>query len=170
MKRSTLLKRVLLLATLLALPVLAQAQQTTVILVRHAEKVDGPGDVLLTEAGKARARRLADLLSAANISAVYSTPYHRTRDTAQPLARTLGLTVIETPASGATFAQGVAERILRDHKGRTVLVVGHSNTTPDVVKALGASAVPAIADSEYDNLYVVNIDADGKAALIRAKY
>ena len=148
----------------------AEAQQTTVILVRHAERVDASTDAL-NEAGKARARRLVDLLSAAGITAVYSTPFVRTRDTAQPLAQSLGLSLIETAApAGASFAQSVAQQVLRDHKGRTVLVVGHSNTTPEVIKALGAPAVPAIPDGEYDNLYVVQVDANGKATLIRAKY
>jgi broad specificity phosphatase PhoE len=161
----------LLLAGVLCAPALLSAQQTTVILVRHAEKVDGAGDVALTDAGKARAARLADLLRNAGVSAIYSTPYARTKDTAQPIAQALGLEVTVTPApAGAAFAQSVAERILRENKGKTVLVVGHSNTTPDVVKALGAPAVPPIPDSEYDNLFVVQIDAGGKATVIRAKY
>src|SRR5688500_8983040 len=85
----------------LVLPVVAAAQETTVILVRHAEKADGPGDVALTEAGVARAMRLADVLKGAGIHAVYSTPYKRTTDTATPVAKALGLEVVLTPASAA---------------------------------------------------------------------
>ncbi len=151
-----------------ALPMLVAAQQTTVILVRHAEKADGPGDVALTGAGAARALRLADLLQNAGISVVYSTPYKRTTDTATPIAKALGLEVVHTPVN-ASYAQSMAERILKEQRGKTVLVVGHSNTTPDVAKAFGVT-VPSIPDSEYDNLLVVQIAADGKATVIRAKY
>ena len=158
----------MLLSVVLAIPLGVSAQQTTVILVRHAEKVDGPGDVALTEAGNARAARLADLLKNAGLSAVYSTPYKRTLDTAGPIAKALGLEVIQTPAAG-NYAQSTADRILKEQRGKTVLVVGHSNTTPDLAKALGVT-VPAIADPEYDNLIVVQIAADGKASVIRAKY
>ena len=158
----------MLLAVALAIPLGIPAQQTTVILVRHAEKVDGPGDVALTDAGNARAARLADLLKNAGLSAVYSTPYKRTLETAAPIAKALGLEVIQTPAAG-TYAQSTADRILKEQRGKTVLVVGHSNTTPDLAKALGVT-VPAISDPEYDNLFVVQIAADGKASVIRAKY
>ena len=161
----------LLLCLAMAAPATTAAQQTTVILVRHAEKMDGSGDVALTDQGKARAARLAELLRHAGISAVYSTPFERTRGTAQPIAQALGLDIIATPiSSAAAYAPGLAQQILRDFNGKTVLVVGHSNTTPDVVRALGAPPVPAIPDQEYDNLYVVLIDAGGKAQLIRAKY
>jgi broad specificity phosphatase PhoE len=165
------MKRIaLLVLTIIALtvPVGISAQQTTVILVRHAEKVDGPGDVALTEAGNARAVRLTEFLKSAGITAVYSTPYKRTLETAGPIAKALGLEVLQTPAN-STYAQSTAERVLKEQRGKTVLVVGHSNTTPDLAKALGVT-VPAISDPEYDNLYVVQIAADGKATVIRAKY
>jgi broad specificity phosphatase PhoE len=149
----------------------ASAQQTTVILVRHAEKAEGAGDVALTDAGRARAARLAELLKHAGISAVLSTPFLRTKDTALPTAQALGIEVTLTaPPAGAAFGQEIAQRIMREYKGRSVLVVGHSNTTPEVIQSLGAPAVPAIADGEYDNLYVVQIEAGGRAHLIRAKY
>lgn len=167
------MKRVRFLVLMLGLmvaPALAAAQQTTVILVRHAERVAGPGDVALTDAGKARAARLADLLRDSGINAIFSTPYNRTKDTAQPTSQLLGIPVLNTNAPGAAFAPELARKILSDHKGQTVLVVGHSNTTPDVIKALGAAPVPAIPDPEYDNLFVVRVDAGGNATVIRAKY
>ncbi len=161
-----------LLLVLLLLPMAGCAERTTVILVRHAEKVAGSGDVALTEPGRARATRLAELLKHAGITAVFATPYERTRGTAQPTAQALGIEVTVTPISGATsaFAQSFAARVLQDFKGKTVLVVGHSNTTPEVIAALGAPAVPAIPDAEYDNLYIVQVESGGRAQLIRAKY
>jgi broad specificity phosphatase PhoE len=160
---------IVLLFALVLTPALLRAQQTTVILVRHAERTSMSEDAL-SAAGKARAQRLAELLRHAGIRAIYSTAYKRTRETAQPLAQALGIALTITQATGATLAPSLSQQILRENRGNTVLVVGHSNTTPDVIRALGAPAVPAIPDSEYDNLYVVQIDAPGKATLIRAKF
>ena len=153
----------------LALVVPASAQ-TTVILVRHGEKADAPADdPPLTEAGRARAARLAELLQNANISVVYTTPLARTRETAAPLVEALKLKLVETQPN-AQYAQQTAHRIKKDNVGQTVLVVGHSNTTPALIEALTGVTVPAITDPEHNNLYVVTIAADGKTSLIRAKY
>jgi broad specificity phosphatase PhoE len=155
-----------------------QAQQTTVILVRHAERADSPdrpqADPGLSAAGLERANRLSVYLKDAGISAIYSTPYARTRATAAPLANALGLsiTLTTTPAgkSAAQFAQELADRILAENKGKTVLVVGHSNTVPPTITALGAPAVPPIGDNDYGDTYIVQIASDGKATVIRAKH
>ena len=163
----------LVLVLLCVTAVQAMAQQTTIILVRHAEKADGPaGDPPLTQLGEARAQRLAESLVHAGVSAIFSTDTKRTQDTASPLSKKLGIAVTLTPikAGVARYATDLAARIRTEHKGKTVVVVGHSNTTPDLIKALGAAAVPAITDPEYDNLYVVTLLEDGKALLIRARY
>jgi broad specificity phosphatase PhoE len=59
---------------------------------------------------------------------------------------------------------------IRKHAGETVLVVGHSNTVPAIVEALGARRPPAICDSQYDNLYVVTVPPSGAVGTVRAKY
>jgi broad specificity phosphatase PhoE len=59
---------------------------------------------------------------------------------------------------------------IRKHQGQTVLVVGHSNTVPAIVEALGAKRPGAICDSRYDDLFVVTIAGDGKANAVHAKY
>src|SRR5687768_7418988 len=144
----------LVLALALVVPVSAQ---TTVILVRHGEKADAPAnDPPLTEVGRARAARLAEFLQNANVSVVYTTPLARTRETAAPLGDALKLKLIETPPN-AQYAQQTADRIRKENVGQTVLVVGHSNTTPALIKALAGVDVPAISDPEYNNLYVVTI-------------
>lgn len=167
-----MVKRVLLAIALViafAAPALVSAQ-TTVILVRHAEKADAPAnDPPLTDAGRKRAQRLAEYLKGANVSVVYSTPFARARETAAPLADGSSAKLIETQVTNS-YASGLVNRIKAENAGQTVVVVGHSNTTPQLVKALTGVDVPAIPDSDYDNLYVVNIDAKGKASLIRAKY
>ena len=172
------LRKYVLMGLLLTAAAALQAQQTTVILVRHAERADSPEkperDPGLSAAGLERANRLGEYLRNAGISAIYSTPFLRTRDTVQPLAKALGLTITETGSpSGqplAQFSKDLADRILRENKGKTVLVVGHSNTIPPVITALGAPAVPPIGDNDYGDTYIVLVRDDGKASLIRAKH
>jgi broad specificity phosphatase PhoE len=146
------------------------AKATTVILVRHAEKATTPADdPPLTAAGEARARDLLDAIRDAGVSAIITTQFARTKATAQPTAAALGITPEIVSAGGATHVQSVAAAV-RQHAGQTVLVVGHSNTVPAIVGALGAKQPLAICDSEYDNLYVVTIAADGKANVVHAKF
>lgn len=159
--------RKLLVAALLAFVTLSAAADTIVIAVRHAEKVpDGSKDPLLTEEGQKRAELLARMLRDAGVSAIYSTSYHRTRNTAAPLAKALGIAVTEDDANPAALA----ERILKENRGKTVLVVGHSNTIPPFLKALGVVGAPAIGDSEHDNLFIAVVPDEGKARLLRLRY
>jgi broad specificity phosphatase PhoE len=142
---------------------------TTVILVRHAEKAGPSGDVPLSPAGISRANELVRVLAGTSIAAIYVTPYIRTEQTAQPLATAHHLDPVITKNMD-TYARDVASAILRDHKGQTVVVIGHSNTTPQVIRTLGVPNPPEIPDSEYDNLFVVSL-ADGVAPkLISLKY
>jgi broad specificity phosphatase PhoE len=131
-----------------------------IYLVRHAEKITGPDagrDPELNEAGKARAQELAKVLADKNITSIYSTDYIRTRDTASPLASALGLEVtLYNPRTLDEFAEQ-----LKKQKG-TLLVVGHSNTTPYLTAKLGGDAgTPIDEPSEYDRLYEVHITDDG---------
>lgn len=146
---------------------------TTVIFVRHAEKADVPADDPgLSAAGQRRAeelaRQLVDADVVAGIDAVYSTPYRRTVDTAKPVADALNLPVLSYDASDT---EAIMESIVREHKGKIVLVVGHSNTVPEMIGNMGASKnVPPIAEDEYDNIYVVSIPWFGKTKTIRLRY
>jgi broad specificity phosphatase PhoE len=144
---------------------------TTVVVVRHAEKVDDSADPALSPAGVARATALADALRDAGVHAIYTTQYQRTRDTAAPLAQLLGLSpvVVETGGAAADHGRAVAAKVLAQEPGRTVLVVGHSNTVPAIILGLGAADIGAIADDEYRNLFIVQIAGSG-VRLIRARY
>jgi broad specificity phosphatase PhoE len=163
---------------LLALPALVQAQTTTVLVARHAERADAGGsmsaDPPLSAAGRDRAGRLAEYLRHAGVSAVYTTQYVRTRETGEPTAKAAGIQVsvapVERGTPSAAYVKQLAARILAEHKGQVVLVVGHSNTTPELVAALGAPAVPPIPDSDYGDLYIVQVKPNGTATLIRAKF
>jgi len=150
------MKRTLIVfATLLALTMNA-APVTTVILVRHAERASSEKDSPLSTEGEARAQTLARMLRNSGITAIYTTTYVRTKQTAAPTAELLEITPVAIDP-GATFAADMAAKILSEHKGGTVFVVGHSNTTQQVMKALGIENAPKIEDGEYDNLYVVTI-------------
>ncbi len=146
-----------------------QPRVTTVILVRHAEKVDESRDTPLSPAGVERAGVLVHVLGNVPIEAIYATPYVRTRETARPLAEALGLPVTELPVT-PTYAADLAERIRTEHGGAVVLVVGHSNTTPDVIGALGIANPPTLADDQYDDLFVVTLAPDGAVLLLPLRY
>lgn len=166
----------LLLALLLswAGPAAAQQQPTVVILVRHAEKVapnPPDGDPELTEAGRARARALADALADAGVDAVITSQWKRTRFTAAPLAEKLGLTPEVVSTSGAQAQpEAVAQSIRANHAGHTVLVVGHSNTIPAVIAALGGPRLEEICDSQYADFFVLVLGAGERPSLIRSTY
>jgi broad specificity phosphatase PhoE len=142
-----------------------------VFLVRHAERADAGmaaakmagADPELSDVGKARATALAALLKDAKIAAIFTTEYKRTRDTAQPLATATG---IAAAAVDSKDAAGLIARVKAS--AGNVLVVGHSNTVPDVIKALGVTEPVAIADDQFDNLFVVIRGA--RPALLRLHY
>jgi broad specificity phosphatase PhoE len=149
------------------------AAQTTVVLVRHAEKAPEPkDDPPLSAAGQARARVLADALRDAGVTAVVTTQLARTRETAAPLATARGLApqVVGTGGAAGEHASAVAAAVRRQPPGSMVLVVGHSNTVPAIIGALGGPRLPQICDAEYANLYVMTLDARGGARLVRTKY
>lgn len=133
---------------------------TTVIFVRHAEKASPDGDPELSAAGTERAKELARVLAGTKFDAIYTTQWIRTKNTAAPTAAAAGITPV-VRETGKTYAADMANHIIAQHAGQTVLVVGHSNTTVDVIAALGGRA-PAMPESEYDNLYVVTL-VDGAA-------
>ena len=146
---------------------------TTVIFVRHAEKAAEPADNPgLSPAGQRRVAELTRQLKDADviqgIDAVYSTPFRRTEETARPIAEALGLPVnTYDPAD----TEAIMEKIVKEHKGKIILVVGHSNTLPALMGNMGASKrVPPIAEEEYDNIYIVSIPWFGKTKTIRLRY
>jgi phosphohistidine phosphatase SixA len=156
-------KRFVLCCFLVGLALSSSFSQTTVFIVRHAEKADDGKDAELSEAGRARAEALANMLRDSEISAIYTTEFKRTQQTAAPLAKAFGLTPPPPPA--ANQAALVAK--LRTSTANS-LVVGHGNTIPDVIKALGISELINISESDYDNLFVVLLGE--KPYLIRLHY
>lgn len=147
---------------------------TTVLVVRHAEKVvTDDADPPLSAEGAARADALVRVAEAAGVSVIYTTQLQRTRDTARPLAARLNVPITELPiemGEAATYPERLAAEILGRHRGESVLVVGHSNTVPGIVEALGRIPVPPITEAEYDHLFVVVIPASGAPRVVGARY
>ena len=144
--------------------------QSTIFVVRHAERTDTGAakpltDPDLSEAGHARAARLAAALKSAGITAIFVTATNRTRQTADPLARALSLTPVVLDSKDAA---GLIQR-LDAHRG-AALVVGHSNTVPDIVKRLGVDEPVTVADTEFDWLFVVVRPRAGDTTLLKLRY
>lgn len=135
--------------------------QTTVYIVRHAEKdLKNPSetDPSLSLDGQDRAKDLATLLMPKRLLAVYSTPFKRSRQTAEPTAYGHGLKVqTYDPADPAALASSV----LRQHKGGGVVIVGHSNTVLELVEAFGMKRpIPALKDDDYNYIFTITIDGN----------
>jgi 2,3-bisphosphoglycerate-dependent phosphoglycerate mutase len=163
------MKRLALFAVILAMSIRTHAA-TTIILVRHAEKaVSTSADMALSEAGAARAKELARVLSGAGVSAIYTTQYLRTKQTVAPLAEAMKVTpkALET---GKTYPAEVVRDVLANHKGETVLVAGHSNTTVDVLRELGMKDPPFIEEPHFDNLFVCTVGDALPANCVALRY
>ncbi len=183
---------------------------TLVLVVRHAEKAssdintDLDPDPTNTGRGLHRAQTLAKIAAAAGVSAVYTTQWCRTAQTGQPSAQQQGLTIGAQPhghpqagldacnppitvptqilPNQAASSAGLAQRIVQNHPGEVVLVVGHSNSAPEIVQALGTDSpcpdyLPGAAggdchipDDQFNHLFVVNLPAVGAATLSHGTY
>ncbi|WPZ09726.1 SixA phosphatase family protein [Roseivirga spongicola] len=165
------MKKILVLCFLLGLAIsqaFAQNDLTTFILVRHAEKSnDDPRDPSLSAEGETRAQKLAEVLAEQDLAAIYSTPFKRTRTTAEPLAQAKGLTVNVYDFRSQTYLQDM----LKKHKGSTILISGHSNTTPMVANILlGSEKFKQLDEKEYGMIFIVTVSEIGKGTVTVLKY
>lgn len=143
------------------------AAEKTVILVRHAEKRAEGKDPELSDSGRLRAARLAEALRDAGVTAILTSDARRTIRTAEPAAKANGLAARVVKAGDA--AETVKE-IDAAPADAVVLVVGHSNTLPEILAKLGAPAKVAIDDGDFGNLFVV-VRSPGKVpTVVRLRY
>jgi phosphohistidine phosphatase SixA len=155
--------RIQLLSFLLACSIISPAfavnedSSFTLYLIRHAEKLhDGSRDPELSAAGVERSEKLADWFSDKNIQDVWSSDYKRTRNTANPTDKKLNLDLtLYDPGDLATLTEKL---LARQHPA---VIVGHSNTTPNLAKLLCDCEIEDMGESEYDRLIVISVDADG---------
>jgi broad specificity phosphatase PhoE len=149
------------------------AQPSTVILVRHAEKATTPAnDPGLTPAGVQRAADLAAALSDAHVNAVITTQLERVKATAKPLADAAKVTPVIVPVSSdvAAHVNAVVAEVATRKPGDVVLVVGHSNTISAIISALGGPRMPDLCDAQYSGLFVLQLRANGPPSFVRGKY
>lgn len=163
----------LLLLLLFVFVEFAHARQstdlTTFILVRHAEKVDDSADPDLSDEGYARAERLAEMLSRISFDAVYSSDRIRTRETVRAIADQHGLEILSYEPHNPEAEVG---RLLASNIGKTVLVSGHSNTTPFFANELlgGEHFKDKFDESDYGNLLIITIDNEGESKLLHLRF
>jgi 2,3-bisphosphoglycerate-dependent phosphoglycerate mutase len=150
------------------------ATTTTIVVIRHAEKQVGAiSDAPLAPAGEIRAALLSQMFGDADgfgrVQKIYVTDTRRTQQTAAGIAQRLGIT--PEIVAGKTDSKAFARRLLRENRGGRALVVGHSNTVPEIVAALSRQDdVPPMRDEEFDTLYVVTVPSIGRASILRLKY
>ncbi|CAH0292743.1 phosphoglycerate mutase family protein [Chryseobacterium sp. Bi04] len=155
------------------LPSEISSTETVCILLRHAEKENFGTDPNLTSAGKLRADELKRLLENVHIDNIYTTPYNRTRQTASPLAVSKGITIKEyTPATTIAATQLFINSILAQNQGKVVVIVGHSNTVPDMVKVLSNNTLNVtISETQFDNIFITKNSATaGSVFAVQKKY
>ena len=160
------MKKLVAILLLIGVVQVANAQDviTTFILVRHAEKdlTQSTNDPDLSADGKTRATRLSELLKKTDITAVYSTPYKRTQQTVSAVAAERGLTVATYQAKPEDI-----DNMIKQHAGGTIVLSGHSNTTPALLNYLvGEEKYKQFDDSDYGNVIVVSITTRGKGAKV----
>ena len=154
-------------AAVCAMLCLSAAAQQTVIVVRHGEKLDNSPDPVLSAEGEARAARLANMLAASNVRAIYTTQYKRTILLAAPTAKRLRLTPVTIPAKEL---DALIAKIRMHANDEVVLVVGHSNTVPAILKGLGHAPAVTVGEEDYDNLFIVVTQPSGAPTVLHLKY
>jgi broad specificity phosphatase PhoE len=135
-----------------------------VILVRHAERVASGGDPGLTTAGARRAKLLATMFGGSNVSAIFTSTFKRTKDTAAPLAQRTGLTA-KVIADDVAHAKA---QILAG--GLCVVVVGHSDTVPALIRALGGPSNIQIGETEFDRMFALSVVPDATTSVLQMRY
>jgi broad specificity phosphatase PhoE len=142
-------------------------QVTTFYLVRHAEK-DYGDDPILTKQGKERAERLKEILKNVDLAAVYSTDTKRTQATARPTAEDHDLNIVSYHPS---LLRELSEKLRSLYRGKAVLIVGHSNTTPAMANYLTDSDEhPRFSELDYTNLYIVTLPRIGAPDVQKLRY
>jgi broad specificity phosphatase PhoE len=148
------------------------ATTTIVVLALHAEAEGGMiQDPPLSAQGEQRAARLAQMFGrgqgVGHLDAIYVSDARRAQQTAAPLAERLGKQPTVVPAADL---KGTATRIMHEHEGGSVLVIGHTKSIPALVRELSGQEVAPLADDDYDTVYIVSIPTFGHANVLRLEY
>lgn len=153
----------------LTIPTLINDTATTFIIVRHAERENTGTDPNLNTAGQARAEELKRILEKISLDAVYTTPYNRTRQTVTPTATSKSLSVTNY-STNTPYAQ-LVNQFKAKHKGKVILIAGHSNTVPEILKALTNNAFSVvITETQFDHLFIVSATQPSTTTVTHLKY
>lgn len=146
-----------------------QTEPTTLIFVRHAERAeDGTRNPPISEVGKERAANLYNALSEYSVKKIYSTAYKRTQMTAGPIADSLGLEILEY---GFDDIDGFLAALISENAGKTVLIVGHSNTTPMLTnKVLGEEKFEQLEETDFGDIFIVTTSEFGTGKVTLSKF
>ncbi|WP_226685225.1 phosphoglycerate mutase family protein [Shewanella indica] len=158
----------LCLSVLFSLPSQAANTNQTIFLVRHAEKAQG-SDPGLTAAGKARAEALATALQDTQLQRLMSSEFRRTQETLGPIATAKQLRIEVFPAKGGleVHINAIADAV-KASQGN-VLIAGHSNTIPAIIKALGGPLV-SLDEQQYDQLFILTLAEQGPTGLVTSHF
>ena len=141
----------ILASLLFAILAVSAPAEPLIVMVRHAEKaIEGGNDQSLSPDGKARAEKLAAMLKDSKLAAIFTSEFKRTQETAGPTAKLLGIT--PTVISGQDVKSLAAK--LKELDG-IALVVGHSNTIPELIKLLGVPESIEIKEDDYTQIFIV---------------
>lgn len=133
-----------------------QSETTTFYLIRHAEKKDTSKDPELSEEGKLRAKNWANYFDEIPIDYFYSTATIRATTTCSIIAASK-----KKDIQLYNHKEFTINELLSKHQGKTILIVGHSNTIPVLINTfLGEEMYPMIAENEYSSLYILTIQGD----------
>jgi phosphohistidine phosphatase SixA len=142
--------------------------QSTIFITRHADRYGTEPDPPLTPKGKEQAQALAQLLSDANIKHIFTTELIRTKETAEPLARKINVTPVVVPQS--SFDDLIAKIRGSVKPNESVLVVGHRETVPRIVRALTGKDIPPLTSGEYGRLIMITWMPTGDTNVITLRY
>lgn len=165
------MKKIVFLILMIGLSPILEAQNsdvTTFILIRHAEKAkEGGKDPMLNAVGKKRAARLSEVLADTKIDKIISTPFKRTMNTVKHIA-------LKSYVEVETYDyrnQQLLEELVEKNKGKTILISGHSNTTPFLVnKLIGTEKYQQLDETEYDKIFIVSCTKVGDGKVVTIKY
>jgi len=151
------------------IPQKQELSDKVVFLVRHGETCTEQGrNPELSALGKERAQELSRVLMEVDLDLIYSTPFNRTEGTAAPVAVSQDLEVTQTPVSSG-FLANLAQEI-KASSATSILVSGHSNTTPALINLLIGTELEDLTEFDFDRLYVVRMHADGTGSLVTLRY
>ena len=166
MKRALVVLTAVLAAVVSARPPEAAAQQV-IFLMRHAEQSPGPDEPVLTEVGHRRAAALVARLKDAGISVIYTSDAKRTIQTAEPLAKALGLTPKVMPMRAI---EALVDQVRRQHQHDRVLIVNHALNLPALLKALGHPGDVRVARDDYEPMFVVVPRSEGSPVVVLLRF